>query len=94
MLEVGGWQRVAMADAEIRFRGRTVERFVFGVDPDDELECVALLRRWARELRKPVDGLISRATGKRKPRPESSSLAASTSGSHRRPRPPTLSCEA
>jgi hypothetical protein len=56
-----------MADVEIRFRGRTVERFVSEVDPEDELECVALLRRRARELRKPVDGLTLRATGKRKP---------------------------
>lgn len=56
-----------MADVEIRYRGRTVERFVGDVDPDDELECVALLRRRARELRKPLDGLTLRVTAKRKP---------------------------
>lgn len=37
-------------------KGR-VERFTSDVDPQDGVECVALLRRRARELRLPVDGL-------------------------------------
>ena len=56
-----------MADVEIRLHGRTLERFVSDVDPDDEPECVALLRRRARELRRPVEGLTLRTTAKRKP---------------------------
>jgi|1185.fasta_scaffold542906_1 hypothetical protein len=60
-------RRSQVTDVEIRFRGRTVERFVSEVDPDDDLECVALLRRRAHELGKPVDGLTLRATAKRKP---------------------------
>lgn len=56
-----------MADVEIRARGRTIERFVSEVDPDDEQACVALLRRRARELRRPADGLSLRVTARRKP---------------------------
>ncbi len=39
-------------DVEIRNRrNRLVERFSSNVDPTDEEECVALLRRRAKELR-------------------------------------------
>jgi hypothetical protein len=37
-------------------KGR-VEKFTSDVDPEDAVECVALLRRRARELRLPVEGL-------------------------------------
>jgi hypothetical protein len=45
---------VAMAEVEIRRRGRRLEKFDSDVDPDDEIACVALLRRRAVELRRPV----------------------------------------
>jgi hypothetical protein len=39
-------------DVEIRNRrNRLVERFASNVDPTDEEECIALLRRRAKELR-------------------------------------------
>ena len=38
-------------------RNRVVERFSSNIDPTDEEECVALLRRRARELRQDVSEL-------------------------------------
>jgi hypothetical protein len=46
-----------VAEIEIRHKGRQVERFSADVDPRDEIECVALLRRRARELRLPLERL-------------------------------------
>lgn len=43
-----------MAEIEIRRNGQRLEKFVSDVDPEDEFACVALLRRRAVELRKPV----------------------------------------
>ena len=54
-------------DVEIRNqRNRLVERFSSNVDPTDEEECVALLRRRARELRLDVDDLTLRVVVKRR----------------------------
>ena len=49
-----------MTEIEIHRRGRCVERFVSDVDPDDELACLMLQRRRARELRRPVEQLTLR----------------------------------
>lgn len=49
-----------MADFEVHRRGRRIERFQSDVSPGDELGCVALLRRRARELRRPVEELTLR----------------------------------
>jgi hypothetical protein len=55
-----------MADVEIRRRGRRLEKFVSDVDPDDEIACVALLRRRASELRRPVSELLLVTRGRNK----------------------------
>lgn len=53
-------------DVEIRGkRNRLVERFSSDIDPADEQECIALLRRRARELRMDVSQLTLQVVVKR-----------------------------
>jgi hypothetical protein len=47
-----------MSDIEIREGNRRLESFRADIDPDDEAECVALLRRRAKQLRRPVERLV------------------------------------
>lgn len=49
-----------MSEVEIRWRHRRLERFHSDVDPEDAEECISLLRRRSRELRRPVDQLTLR----------------------------------
>jgi hypothetical protein len=56
---------------EVRIKGKRnwlVERFTSNIDPADEEECVALLRRRARELRLDVNDLTLEVFVKRRPR--------------------------
>jgi hypothetical protein len=54
---LGLTERGAVAEVEIRRNGWRLERFSSDVDPEDEIACVALLRRRAEDLRKPVHEL-------------------------------------
>ncbi len=56
-----------MSQVEIRLRGRRLEQFDADVDPEDEITCVALLRRRAVELRRPVGQLTLRIWPDRRP---------------------------
>jgi hypothetical protein len=47
-----------MAEVEIRYLGRRIEHFQSDIDPADEFECLALLKRRARELRRPVNKMV------------------------------------
>lgn len=47
-----------MSEIEIRDGNRRIDRFRADVDADDEAACVALLRRRARQLRRPVERLV------------------------------------
>jgi len=47
-------------------RNRQVERFSSNIDPADEEECIALLRRRARELRMDVSELSLHVLVKRR----------------------------
>jgi hypothetical protein len=49
-----------MSEVEVKWRHRRLERFHSDVDHEDAEECVALLRRRARELGRPVDQLTLR----------------------------------
>jgi hypothetical protein len=65
----GGSDREAtVAEFEIRQRGRRVERFESDVDPTDEFACVALPKRRAREIRRPVEQLVLRTVDRRRRR--------------------------
>jgi hypothetical protein len=58
------------SQVEIRRGRRVVERFLSDIDPDDESECIALLRRRARELAKPVEELTLRTWAAKRRRRE------------------------
>jgi hypothetical protein len=53
-------ERHDVSEIEIRFKGRRLERFVADVDPEDEVALVALLRRRAKELNRPVESMTLR----------------------------------
>jgi hypothetical protein len=57
-----------VSEVEIRWRMRRLERFHSDVHPADGEECVALLRRRAPELGRPVDQLTLRVWPDGKPR--------------------------
>lgn len=61
-------REAAVAEFEIRYRGRRIERFDSDVDPADEFACVALLKRRAQELRRPAQQLVLRTVDRRKRR--------------------------
>jgi hypothetical protein len=61
-------QEADVAEFEIRLRGRRIERFESDIDPADEFACVALLKRRARELRRPVEQLVLRTVDRRRRR--------------------------
>jgi hypothetical protein len=56
-----------VSEVEVKWRHRRLERFHSDVDHEDADECVALLRRRARELGRPVDQLTLRVWPDGKP---------------------------
>jgi hypothetical protein len=62
----GQREESGVPQVEIRQRARRLETFMSDVDPEDEVACVALLRKRAAELRKPAAELELRVKDRRK----------------------------
>ena len=56
-------REAAVAEFEIRYRGRRIERFDSDVDPADEFACVALLKRRAQDCAARRNSSCGRSTG-------------------------------